>query len=167
MVIIMPTTYELKIYGKVQHVGFRDRIENIGKGLGINGIIYNYKDGTVRILANFDDEEDKELFKKYIERLEKKDKLIEIEKIEEKRLNTYIEFPEGISRLSSDDILELNKKLDEGVKYIKLIFAELEEHKKVLLEIKDMHVKTVEILSEHTRILNEIKDTLKDIKDKL
>ncbi|HII59270.1 TPA: acylphosphatase [Methanocaldococcus jannaschii] len=163
----MPTTYELKIYGKVQHVGFRDRIENIGKGLGINGIIYNYKDGTVRILANFDDEEDKELFKKYIERLEKKDKLIEIEKIEEKRLNTYIEFPEGISRLSSDDILELNKKLDEGVKYIKLIFAELEEHKKVLLEIKDMHVKTVEILSEHTRILNEIKDTLKDIKDKL
>lgn len=69
--------------------------------------------------------------------------------------------------MSSDDILELNKKLDEGVKYIKLIFAELEEHKKVLLEIKDMHVKTVEILSEHTRILNEIKDTLKDIKDKL
>ncbi len=167
MVIVMPTTYELKIYGRVQHVGFRDRIENIGKGLGINGIIYNHKDGTVRILVNFDDEEDKELFKKYIERLEKKDKLIEIEKIEEKRLNTYIEFPEGISRLSSDDILELNKKLDEGVKYIKLIFAELEEHKKVLLEIKDMQSKTIEILNGHTKILNEIKDTLKEIKDKL
>jgi len=28
MVIPMSKTYELKIYGKVQHIGFRDRIEN-------------------------------------------------------------------------------------------------------------------------------------------
>ncbi len=43
----MSTTYEIVIYGKVQHVGFRDRIEYIGKVLGIDGIVYNYKDGTV------------------------------------------------------------------------------------------------------------------------
>ncbi len=134
----MTTTYELKIYGKVQHVGFRDRIENIGRGLGISGIIYNYKDGTVRILANFDDEEDKELFKKYIERLEKKDKLINIEKVEERKLDTHIEFPEGINRISADDLIELNKKLDEGVKYIKMIFGVLEEVKKGQDEIKEI-----------------------------
>jgi acylphosphatase len=68
----MATTYELRVYGKVQHVGFRDRIECIGRGLGISGVVYNHKDGSVRILANFDDEEDKELFKKYIERLEQR-----------------------------------------------------------------------------------------------
>ena len=34
---------------EVQHVGFRDRTESIGRGLGISGVIYNYKDGTVRI----------------------------------------------------------------------------------------------------------------------
>jgi len=151
----MPTTYELKIYGRVQHVGFRDRIENIGRGLGISGVVYNHKDGTVRILANFDDEEIKELFKKSIKALEKKDKLIKIERIEEKELNAYIEFPEGISRLSSDDILELNKKLDEGVRYIKLIFAELEEHKKILLDIKDTQVKTVEVLNEIKELLEK------------
>ncbi|AAB98549.1 hypothetical protein MJ_0553 [Methanocaldococcus jannaschii DSM 2661] len=149
----MITTYELIIYGRVQHVGFRDRIEHIGRGLGISGVVYNHKDGTVRILANFDDEEIKELFKKSIKALEKKDKLIKIEKIEEKELNAYIEFPEGISRLSSDDILELNKKLDEGVKYIKLIFSELEEHKKILLDIKDTQIKTI-------KVLNEIKELL-------
>ncbi len=55
LVMFMATTYELRIYGKVQHVGFRDRIENIGRGLGISGVVYNHKDGTVRILANFDD----------------------------------------------------------------------------------------------------------------
>ena len=128
----MTTTYELIIYGKVQHVGFRDRIENIGRGLGISGVVYNHKDGTVRILANFDDEEIKEMFKKNIKLLEKKDKLITIEKIEEKELKTFIDFPEGINRISADDLIELNKKLDEGVKYIKLIFVELGEHKNIL-----------------------------------
>jgi acylphosphatase len=122
----MATTYELKICGKVQHVGFRDRIEDIGRGLGIDGVVYNYEDGTVRILANFDDEEMKDFFKKSIKFLEKKDSLIKIEEIEEKELNSYIEFPKGINRISADDLLELNKKLDEGVKYIKLIFGQME-----------------------------------------
>jgi acylphosphatase len=163
----MATTYELIIYGKVQHVGFRDRIENIGRGLGINGVIYNHKDGTVRILANFDDEEDKELFKKYIERLEKKDKLIEIEKIEERKLNAYIDFPEGINRISADDILELNKKLDEGVKYIKMIFGVLEEHTKILLEIKDTQSEIIEKLDKLDSKFDTVIEILKDIRDKL
>jgi acylphosphatase len=126
----MATTYELKIHGKTQHVGFRDKIENLGHALGVDGVVYNYKDGTVRILANFDDEELKEFFKRSIKFLEKKDNLIKIEGIEEKELNTFIEFPSGINRISADDLLELNKKLDEGVKYIKMIFGVLEEVKK-------------------------------------
>ena len=134
----MATTYELIVYGKVQHVGFREKIENIGKILGINGIVYNYKDGTVRILANFDSERKKKLFKELIKELEESDKLIKIDKIEEKELKTYIEFPEGINRISADDIIELNKKLDEGVKYIKMIFGELREHKELLKEIRDI-----------------------------
>ena len=125
----MVATYELRIYGRVQHVGFRDRIEDIGRGLGIDGVVYNYEDDTVRILANFDDEETKEMFKNNIKFLEKRDKLIIIERIEEKELNTYIEFPKGMNRISSDDLLELNKKLDEGVRYIKMIFGVLEEVK--------------------------------------
>jgi acylphosphatase len=146
----MATTYELKIYGieqnpsdfvarsyasEVQHVGFRDKIEHIGLGLGIDGVVYNYEDGTVRILANFDDEESKELFKNNIKFLEKKDNLIKIEGIEEKELKSYIEFPKGINRISADDLVELNKKLDEGVEYIKKIFGVLEDVKKGQNEI--------------------------------
>ncbi|WP_456417637.1 acylphosphatase [Methanocaldococcus sp.] len=168
----MATTYELKICGKVQHVGFRDRIENLGRALGISGIVYNYKDGTVRILANFDDEEIKDVFKKYIELLSKKDNLIKIEKIEERALNTYIEFPEGINRISADDLIELNKKLDERVEYIKLIFSELEEHKKILMMIVDKLDKQTELLEKintkidkQTEILYEIKEILKNNKN--
>ena len=161
----MPTTYELIIYGRVQHVGFRDRIESIGKGLGISGVIYNHKDGTVRILVNFPSERKKQLFKEFIKDLEDEDNLIKIEKIVEKKLNTYIEFPEGINRLSSDDILELNKKLDEGVKYIKLIFGVLDGHTKILERIDSKLNKLDEKLDAHTNLLIEIRDSLREIKN--
>lgn len=82
-------------------------------------------------MANFDDEKTKELFKNNIKFLEKKDKLIKIEGIEEKELNTFIEFPKGINRISADDLVELNK-LDEGVKYIKMIFGVLDELNEML-----------------------------------
>jgi acylphosphatase len=149
--MVMVVTYEFVIHGKVQHVGFREKIENIGRLLNINGVIYNYKDGTVRILANFDSERKRQLFKELIKELEKVDELIKIDKIEEKKLNAYIEFPEGINRISADDLVELNKKLDEGVKYIKMIFGELEEHRK--------------ILNDHTDLLIEIRDSLREIKN--
>jgi len=95
----MPTTYEIKIYGKVQNEEFIKRIEDIGKGLGIDGVIYNYKDDSIRILANFPSERKKELFIEFIKELEK-DEIIKIEKIEEKELNTFIEFPDGLNRIS-------------------------------------------------------------------
>ena len=166
----MTTTYELIIYGKVQHVGFRDRIENIGRGLGISGVVYNYKDGTVRILANFDDEEIKELFKSNIKALSKKDKLIEIERIEERELNAYIEFPEGINRISADDLIELNKKLDEVVKYIKLIFEELENHMEILTEMNkklDTHTELLTQMNEKLDKLNETQLKMIEILEKI
>ncbi|AEF96648.1 acylphosphatase [Methanotorris igneus] len=177
----MSTTYELIIYGKVQHVGFRDRIENIGKGLGIDGIVYNFKDGTVRILANFEDEDIKEFFKKSIKMLEKKDNLIKIDKIEEKELNAFIEFPEGINRISADDLLELNKKLDEGVKYIKLIFGSLEElnvkvdkQTEILEKLNVKMDKQTEILEKlnakmdkQTEILTELKKGHDEVRETL
>jgi acylphosphatase len=156
----MATTYELKIYGRVQHVGFRDRIEDIGRGLGIDGVVYNYNDGTVRILANFYTEKKKKLFKEFIKELEEEDNLINIDRIEEKELKTYIEFPKGINRLSADDLLELNKKLDEGVKYIKMIFGLLDSNTKILVRMDeklDLHTK---ILENHTKILDRMDEKL-------
>ena len=141
-------------------MGFRDRIEDIGRGLGIDGVVYNYNDGIVRILANFDDRELKEFFKKSIRFLEKKDSMIKIEEIEEKELNTYIEFPSGINRISADDLLELNKKLDEGIKYIKMIFGVLEEHRELLQEIKktqkDKQPKKIQVRKKTHKISKKI-----------
>ena len=168
----MTTTYELKIYGNVQHVGFRDRIEDIGRGLSIKGVVYNYEDGTVRILANFHSEKKKMLFKEFIKELEEDDNLINIDKIEEKELKAYIEFPEGINRISADDLIELNKKLDEGVKYIKMIFGVLEDVKNGQNELlkgqNELLKGQNELLKGQNELLkgqNEIKEILKEIRD--
>ena len=157
----MTTTYELKIYGieqnpsdfvarsyasEVQHVGFRDKIENLGHVLDIDGVVYNYNDGTVRILANFPSEKKKKIFKEIILELDEGDNLIKIDRIEEKELKTYIEFPKGINRISADDLVELNKKLDEGVKYIKMIFGKLTELGKKVDELIELQKQTIEIL---------------------
>ena len=166
----MAITYELKIHGKIQHVGFRDKIENLGHALGIDGVVYNYKDGTVRILANFDDEELKEMFKMNIKFLEKKDNLINIDEIEEKELKTFIEFPSGINRISADDLLELNKKLDEGVKYIKMIFRELGEHKEILIQMNSKLDSTNSKLDDMNSKLDNMNsklDKLDDMNSKL
>jgi len=142
----MAITYELKIHGKIQHVGFRDKIENLGHVLDIDGVVYNYNDGTVRILANFPSEKKKKIFKEIILELDEGDNLIKIDRIEEKELKTYIEFPKGINRISADDLVELNKKLDEGVKYIKMIFGKLTELGKKVDELIELQKQTIEIL---------------------
>ena len=111
-------------------------------------------------MANFDDEEIKEAFKNNIKLLGKKDELIDIEEIEEKELNTFIEFPDGINRISADDLLELNKKLDEGVKYIKMIFGVLEEVKKGQDEIIKSQNEIKEIQLKMLNILEKIEKKL-------
>ena len=125
----MATTYELIIYGKVQHVGFRDRIESIGKGLGINGVIYNHKDGTVRILANFDDEEDKvSLFIEYIKR--HKPENADVEKIEIEDYDGYVCSIDSYYKYLT--ALQLEKIATYGglmLKLQKLTLEELEKNK--------------------------------------
>ncbi|UXM83995.1 acylphosphatase [Methanococcus aeolicus] len=163
----MTITYELKIYGRVQHVGFRDRIEDIGRGLGIDGVVYNYKDDTVRILANFHNERKKKLFKEFIKELEDEDNLINIDNIEEKELNTYVEFPKGINRISADNFLELNKKLDEGVRYIKMIFGLLDNNTKILTKMDEKLDLQTEILTKMDEKLDLQTEILTKMDEKL
>lgn len=55
--------YDLKIFGKVQGVGFRWYVERISKKLGLKGYVRNEIDGTVKIVVEGDIEKIKELLK--------------------------------------------------------------------------------------------------------
>jgi len=54
---------ELKIYGKVQGVFFRDSAKREAKKLGLFGFVRNEPDGTVYIVAEGEDEKLKEFIK--------------------------------------------------------------------------------------------------------
>ena len=46
-----PKCHSLIITGKVQDIGFRSIVEHIGRSFGIPGMVFNAKDGSVKILC--------------------------------------------------------------------------------------------------------------------
>ena len=140
----MATTYELRIYGRVECAEFMDKVESLGRLLDVDGVIYIYKD-SVRILANFPNEKKRQLFKEIIKDLEDDDGLIKVEKIEERELNVYIEFPKGLNKISTNELKEINKKLDKTINYLDKIIDSLEKQIKVSKEIRDILKDTFEV----------------------
>jgi acylphosphatase len=140
----MATTYELRIYGRVECAEFMDKVESLGRLLDVDGVIYIYKD-SVRILANFPNEKKRQLFKEIIKDLEDDDGLIKVEKIEERELNVYIEFPKGLNKISTNELEEINKKLDKTINYLDKIIDSLEKQIKVSKEIRDILKDTFEV----------------------
>ncbi|HJJ89199.1 MAG TPA: acylphosphatase [Methanocorpusculum sp.] len=51
----MRKTMEIIFSGKVQNVGFRACVKNVGQSLGLNGEVENLPDGRVRVLVTGDD----------------------------------------------------------------------------------------------------------------
>ncbi|ADC69397.1 conserved hypothetical protein [Methanocaldococcus sp. FS406-22] len=140
----MATTYEVRIYGRVKCAEFIDKVESLGRLLNVDGVIYIYKD-SVRILANFPNEKKRQLFKEIIKDLEDDDGLIKVEKIEERELNVYIEFPKGLNKISTNELEEINKKLDKTINYLDKISDALENQIKVSKEIRDILKDTFEV----------------------
>ena len=85
------------------------------------------------------------LFKEIIKDLEDDDGLIKVERIEERDLKIYIEFPKGLSRVSTNELKEINKKLDKTINYLEKILNSLEKQIKVSKEIRDILKDTFEV----------------------
>ena len=84
-------------------------------------------------------------FKEIIKDLEDDDGLIKVEKIEERELNVYIEFPKGLNKISTNELEEINKKLDKTINYLDKIIDSLEKQIKVSKEIRDILKDTFEV----------------------
>ncbi len=49
------STHSITITGKVQDIDFRNTIEHIGRAFGLPGMVFNAKDGSVKILCSGED----------------------------------------------------------------------------------------------------------------
>ena len=52
---LMQKCHSIIVTRKVQDIGFRSVVEHIGRSLGIPGLVFNAKDGSVKILCSGED----------------------------------------------------------------------------------------------------------------
>ena len=108
----MQKCHSIIVTGKVQDIGFRSVVEHIGRSFGIPGLVFNAKDGSVKILCCGEDN----VIDNFTQTLRVRGEEIgtEIEGINEKTLPFDIDLPDEFSRVSSDDDIDLGRKLDKG-----------------------------------------------------
>jgi acylphosphatase len=133
----MQKCHSIIITGKVQDIGFRSVVEHIGRSFGMPGLVFNAKDGSVKILCCGEDSVI-ENFTQTI-KVRGKESGAEIEGIKERALPFDIDLPDEFSRVSSDDEIDIGRKLDKGnylLTDIKADISEIRTDTKVLPEIR-------------------------------
>ena len=149
-----PKCHSLIITGKVQDIGFRSIVEHIGRSFGMPGLVFNAKDGSVKILCSGADsviENFTQTIK--IRGAESGAEIIDI--IE----SVNIELPDDFSKISSDDDIDIGRKLDKGNEFLKTL-PEMNEKLNTLSEMRDMLGSSIIEQRGHNTRLEAILDKL-------
>jgi len=109
---LMQKCHSIIVTGKVQDIGFRSIVEHIGRSFGMPGVVFNAKDGSVKILCCGEDSVI-DNFTQTI-KVRGKESGAEIEGIKEQILPFDIDLPDEFSKVSSDDEIDIGRKLDKG-----------------------------------------------------
>ncbi|MDP3104162.1 MAG: acylphosphatase [Candidatus Methanoperedens sp.] len=109
---LMQKCHSIIVTGKVQDIGFRSVVEHIGRSFGMPGLVFNAKDGSVKILCCGEDSVIDNFMQTIKVRGEESG--AEIEGIKEQALPIDIDLQDEFSRVSSDDEIDIGRKLDKG-----------------------------------------------------
>src|SRR5660397_244498 len=116
-------THSITITGKVQDIGFRNTIEHIGRAFGLPGMVFNAKDGSVKILCSGEDTVINDFTREI--KVRGTEGGSEISGIKEQTLSVYVELPDNFTKLSSDDEIDIGRKLDKANVLLKSGFDNL------------------------------------------
>jgi len=108
----MQKCHSIIVTGKVQDIGFRSVVEHIGRSFGIPGLVFNAKDGSVKILCCGEDSVIDNFTQTIKVRGEESG--AKIKGIKELLLPFNIDLPEEFSKVSFDDEIDIGRKLDKG-----------------------------------------------------
>jgi acylphosphatase len=108
----MQKCHSIIVTGKVQDIGFRSVVEHIGRSFGMPGLVFNAKDGSVKILCCGEDSVIDNFTQAIKVRGAKNG--AEIADIKEKTLSINIDLPDEFSKVSSDDEIDIGRKLDKA-----------------------------------------------------
>ena len=123
MDILMQKCHSIIVTGKVQDIGFRSVVEHIGRSFGIPGLVFNAKDGSVKILCCGEDS----VIDNFTQAIKIRgaENGAEIANIKEKTLSINIDLPDEFSKASSDDEIDIGRKLDKANLLLKSGFDNL------------------------------------------
>ena len=107
----MQKCYNATVTGKVQDIGFRSVVEYVGRLLELKGLVFNTKNGGVRILCSGEDDIIGDFFHEIRTRGEQRGAVIRDIKKQEM---PFIDLPDMFSRLFTDDDIDIGRKLDKG-----------------------------------------------------
>lgn len=117
------STHSITIRGKVQDIGFRNTIEHIGRAFGLPGMVFNAKDGSVKILCSGEDTVINDFTREI--KVRGTESGAEIAGIKEQTLSVYVELPDNFTKVSSDDEIDIGRKLDKANVLLKTGFEGL------------------------------------------
>ncbi|VVB87116.1 Acylphosphatase [uncultured archaeon] len=100
--------YNITLRDHVQLLGYRGQIELIGKDLGLHGIVFNAPDGSVKVVA----EGEEDVFDVFFDDLKR---IREGVDIETKEISRDADLPVPFSRVATDETLEYMKRFDKGI----------------------------------------------------
>lgn len=146
----MQKCYGVTIKDKAQDVRFRCFIENIARSNYLEGIIFNYKDGSVKLIIRGDNSVVDDFFDDIKAKGNKRGIILEIK--EKKELELDIPLPPIFSKVSTDDEQDIGRKLYIGNNRLDGINEKLVSVNGKLTDI--------------TEILRSMNNTLQKIADK-
>jgi acylphosphatase len=110
------------VSGKVQKAGYRARVVDIGRELGLKGFVQNLDDGRVKIIADGEDD----VLGRFLKDIDIKNTIIRVDSISidySEATDIFDDFSKRVNKGETDS------RLDEGIEVLKGI----------LVAIKDMH----------------------------
>jgi acylphosphatase len=147
----MQKCYNVAITGKVQDVGLRAVIEYAGRLLNLSGLVFNAKDGSVRIICCGESSDIIDFSKEIKTRGEQRGAIIQDIKPEE--IPVVLDLPYPFSRALADDDTDIGRKLDKG--------------NELLTDIKIEQRGFNQEMREHNRRMDEHNQHLERILEKL
>lgn len=155
--------YSIVLRGNVQDVGFRSRIISAAKIYNIKGYPpINDIDGSVKMIC----EGPEELVEKFLKDIEIREELpsgIRVEVLEKKELPLSFPIPLRPALLEIEELSNISRKLDTGVKSLKNMEGTLADVKGTLTKVDGTLTKIEGTLAKNTGILEKNTEILDDM----
>jgi len=116
----------IRLKNHVQLIGFRGQIELLGRDLGLKGVVFNFRDGSVRVIAE-GVKEQMDIFLNDLKHIR------EGTTIETHSIQMDHELPEPFSSVATDDKAEDRKRFDRGIE----LLTGIKEDLKILTDIRE------------------------------